>query len=159
MPDDRPHEVVEREDGIIIPPRKKPADDNGYFEKLTMAVFQAGFSWKVIIRKWANFVKAFDGFNVEYVAGYDFVDIERLLGDAGIVRNRQKIEATIHNARVFLGIVDEYGSFHAYLRSLDDLPYAKRRDAIAKQFKWLGRTGTFALLYMVDENVPDWHNR
>ncbi|MEJ2148285.1 MAG: DNA-3-methyladenine glycosylase I, partial [Chloroflexota bacterium] len=78
-----------------IPPRKKPADDDGYFEVLTQAVFQAGFSWQVVRDKWANFRRAFDDFDFEAVARYDTRDIDRLVADAGIVRNARKIEATI----------------------------------------------------------------
>jgi 3-methyladenine DNA glycosylase Tag len=157
---DRPYEPPEEERGkLIIPPRKKPDDDNGYFERLTETVFQAGFSWQVVRNKWPNFQQAFDNFDIETVARYDARDIERLISDSGIVRNGQKIEATIHNARVMRDIVAEHGSFHAYLRTLDGHPYPARRKALAKQFKWLGRTGAFVFLYMVDEDVPAWEDR
>jgi DNA-3-methyladenine glycosylase I len=145
--------------GIHIPPRKKPADDDGYFEVLTQAVFQAGFSWQVVRDKWANFRRAFDGFDIEAVARYDTRDVDRLVADAGIVRNARKIEATIENAQIMREIVDEHGSFEAYLRSLDGLTYEARRKALAKRFKWLGRTGVFFFLWCVDEPVPEWENR
>ncbi len=142
-----------------IPERKKPADDGGYLEELTRAIFQAGFSWRVIRDKWPNFQKAFDGFDVETVAGYGEPDIERLLADAGIVRNRRKIEATIHNARTMWDLGQEHGTFHAYLRSLDGIDYAGRRKELAAQFKNLGPTGVFTFLWCVDEEVPDWEDR
>ncbi len=158
--DDIPEEVPEEERGrMIIPPRQRPADDRGYFEMLTQAVFQAGFSWDVVRNKWANFRRAFDGFDIEKVAGYDAPDIERLLDDAGIIRNGAKIEATIGNARVMRDLIDEYGSFYEYLRSLDHLTYGKRRKELSKQFKWLGRTGVFVFLWCVDEDVPSWEER
>jgi DNA-3-methyladenine glycosylase I len=144
---------------IHIPPRQKPADDDGYFEVLTQAVFQAGFSWQVVRDKWADFRRAFDDFDIEAIAYYDTRDIDRLVADAGIVRNARKIEATIENARIMREIVSEHGSFEAYLRSLDGLSYDERRKVLSKRFKWLGRTGVFFLLWCVDEPVPEWENR
>jgi DNA-3-methyladenine glycosylase I len=69
------------------------------FERLTLEAFQSGLSWLTILRKRENFRRAFDGFEIEKVAGYGHADIQRLLGDAGIVRNRRKIEAAVTNAR------------------------------------------------------------
>ena len=83
-----------------IPTRKKPDGDSGYLEELTRAIFQAGFSWRVIRDKWPNFQKAFDSFDIATVAGYGAPDVERLVADPGIVRNPRKIDATIHNARL-----------------------------------------------------------
>lgn len=142
-----------------IPPRKKPADDNGYFEELTRAIFQAGFSWRVIRDKWPNFQTAFEGFDIATVAGYGEPDIERLLADPGIVRNRRKIEATIHNARVMWDLIQQHGSFHAYLRSLDGLDYAGRRQELSRRFHHLGPTGVFVFLWCVEEEVPAWEER
>ena len=142
-----------------IPERKKPADDDGYMEELTKAIFQAGFSWRVIRDKWPNFQKAFDDFHVETVAGYGQPDVERLVSDAGIVRNRRKIEATIHNARIMWDLSQQHGSFHAYLRSLDGMDYTGWRKELSKQFKNLGPTGVFVFLWCVDEEVPDWEDR
>jgi DNA-3-methyladenine glycosylase I len=142
-----------------IPPRKKPSGDDGYFEELTRAIFQAGFSWRVIAEKWPSFQTAFDGFDITTVAGYGEPDVERLMGDKGIVRNRRKIEATVHNARAMWSLIQEYGSFHAYLRSLDEFDYAERRKELSGRFKNLGPTGVFTFLWCVDEEVPDWEDR
>jgi DNA-3-methyladenine glycosylase I len=142
-----------------IPERKKPADDNGYLEELTRAIFQAGFSWRVIRDKWPNFQQSFDGFDVEAVAGYGEPDIERLMADAGIVRNRRKIEATIHNARTIWELSQGHGTFHTYLRSLDGVDYAARRQELSRRFKNLGPTGVFTFLWCVDEEVPTWEDR
>lgn len=149
----------EEELGYIIPPRHKPADDNGYFEVLAQAVFLAGFSWRVVRDKWPAIRRAFDDFVIEKVARYTIDDVERLLADPRIIRNGRKIEAVIENARVMRDLIAEYGSFHAFLRSLDGLPYPKRRAALARRFKWLGRTGVFYFLWCVDEDVPEWENR
>jgi 3-methyladenine DNA glycosylase Tag len=145
--------------GFEIPPRVTPADDNGYFEQMTKAVFQAGFSWQVVNNKWPNFRRAFDGFDIERVAAYGPEDVDRLLSDADIVRNGRKIEATIANAIQFQAIGREFGSFEAYLRSLDDLAYRERQKALSKRFKNLGRTGAFVFLWCVNEQVPDWEGR
>jgi DNA-3-methyladenine glycosylase I len=142
-----------------IPPRKKPEGDNGYLEQLTKAVFQAGFSWQVIQDKWPGFQRAFDEFDIPTVAGYGEPDIERLLADPSIVRNRRKIEATIHNARVMWEIIQHFGSFYQYLRSLDHLEYTGRRQELGRRFKNLGPTGVFTFLWCVDEEVPRWEER
>jgi DNA-3-methyladenine glycosylase I len=142
-----------------IPERKKPADDDGYLEELTKAIFQAGFSWRVIRDKWPSFQKAFDAFEVETVAGYGEPDIERLVSDAGIVRNRRKIEATVHNARTMWELSQQHGTFHDYLRSLNSMDYAGRRKELSKRFRNLGPTGVFVFLWCVDEEVPDWEDR
>ena len=96
------------ESGHQIPPRKKPDGDDDYFSVLTQAVFQAGFSWKVVRDRWPNFQQAFDGFSISKVARYDDHDLERLLEDEGIVRNGQKIQATIDNARTMRDLIVEH---------------------------------------------------
>ncbi|MGF1459487.1 MAG: DNA-3-methyladenine glycosylase I [Leptolyngbyaceae cyanobacterium] len=90
-------------------------DDRRLFEFLILEGFQAGLSWITILRKRENFRTAFDGFDPEIVASYSSVKQEALMTDTGIVRNRRKIEATTRNARVFLAIQREFGSFDAYL--------------------------------------------
>jgi len=144
---------------IEIPLRKRPENDDGYFEQLTMAIFRSGFSWRVIRDKWPNFQRAFDDFSVERVAAYDERDVERLLGDGGIVRNGRKIEATIRNARVIRNLASQHGSFFDYLRTMDGLDYPARREALRKQFHHLGPTGVFVFLYGVAEEVPAWEDR
>jgi DNA-3-methyladenine glycosylase I len=80
------------------------ADERGLYERVSLEGFQSGLSWLTILRKREAFRAAFAGFDPEVVATFDERDVERLLGDAGIVRNRQKIEATIANARAILGL-------------------------------------------------------
>jgi DNA-3-methyladenine glycosylase I len=142
-----------------IPPQRKPEGDNGYFEELTRAVFQVGFSWRVIRDKWPEFKRAFEGFDIATVAGYGEPDLERLLVDKGIVRNRRKIEATIQNARTMWDLIRKHGSFHAYLRSLDGLDYAGRRAELCRRFQNVGPTAVFVFLWCVDEEVPEWEER
>ncbi len=79
-------------------------DDTGLFERLSLEAFQSGLSWLTILRKRENFRSAFDGFSLAAVAGYGPDDVTRLLGDAGIVRNRAKIEAVIGNARAAVAL-------------------------------------------------------
>ena len=147
------------DDNIHIPPQEKPTSDDGYFSIITKAVFQAGFSWKVVHDKWPGFETAFDNFSVAKVAAYDDRDIERLVSDESIIRNGRKIEGTLHNARVMRDLSAQHGSFHSYLRSLDGLSYPERSSTLTKQFKWLGKTGTYFFLWSVAEDVPDWEER
>lgn len=90
-------------------------DDQTLFEFLVLDGFQAGLSWLTILRKRENFRAAFDDFNPEIVARYDAAKHQQLLNNAGIVRNRQKIAAMTHNARSFLNVQAEFGSFDTYL--------------------------------------------
>lgn len=141
-----------------IPPRKTPGSDDEYLEQMAKAIFQAGFSWSVIRNKWENFKKAFDCFSIEKVAAYGLDDLERLVGDTGIVRNRQKIAATVENAGCMKEFIGEHGSFKAYLDSLEE-DYYDRAGELTRRFKHLGRTGVFVFLYCVNEEVPEWEDR
>jgi DNA-3-methyladenine glycosylase I len=91
------------------------ADDCRLFEKLCLEGFQSGLSWLTILKKRENFRRAFGGFDFHQLASWGGRDVDRLLGDAGIVRHRGKIEATINNARCALALVEECGSLAAYL--------------------------------------------
>lgn len=91
------------------------ADDRRLFEKICLEGFQSGLSWRTILAKRENFRAAFAGFDWERVAGFGDQDVERLLGDAGIVRHRGKIEATINNARQMADLVEREGSLAAYV--------------------------------------------
>ena len=143
-------------------------DDRHLFEMLTLEGAQAGLSWTTILNKRENYRRAFDGFDVDKVARYREADINRLLADAGIVRNRAKIEATIGNARAMLGVCDEFGSFDAFIwrfvggtprrnafRSLPDLPASTpESDAVSKDLKkrgfgFVGSTICYAFMQAV----------
>ena len=90
-------------------------NDRKLFEFMVLDAFQAGLSWAIILNKREGFRKAFDNFAVEKIAAYTTRKVERLLADSGIVRNRQKIAATVANARAFLRIQEEIGSFDAFI--------------------------------------------
>ena len=91
------------------------SDDRVLFERLVLEIQQAGLSWEIVLKKRAAFKRAFDDFAIERVANYGSADIERLVGDASIIRNRKKIEATIDNASRLLEIRDSHGSFAAWI--------------------------------------------
>lgn len=91
------------------------AGDAGLFGRLVLEINQAGLSWLTILRKQDSFERAYDGFDPARVAAYGQADIERLLGDAGIIRNRRKIEAAVHNARRVVDIRETHGSFKGWL--------------------------------------------
>ena len=94
----------------------RPVDDDvRLFEKLSLEGFQSGLSWLTILRKRNNFRRAFKSFDIEAVARFNARSVERLMADAGIVRNRAKIEATINNARRCIELAGEYGSLGAYV--------------------------------------------
>src|SRR4051812_41319673 len=92
-------------------------DDRKLFEFLILEGAQAGLSWITILKKRENYRKAFDGFRAEKIARYSARDVQRLLGDAGIVRNRLKITAAIENAKAFLAVRAEMENFDTYLWS------------------------------------------
>jgi DNA-3-methyladenine glycosylase I len=92
-------------------------DEKKHFEFLVLETMQAGLSWHIILKKREHFRKAFNGFDPERVAKYNERKIQSLLADAGIVRNQLKIRAAVHNAKRFLEVQKEFGSFDAYLWS------------------------------------------
>jgi DNA-3-methyladenine glycosylase I len=101
------------------------ADDRRLFEKICLEGFQSGLSWLTILRKRENFRAAFDGFDFERIAKYTESDVERLLGDAGIVRHRGKIESVINNAGRALKLVREAGSLAAWFWKFEPGPHER----------------------------------
>jgi len=154
-------------------------DDDKLFEFIVLEGFQAGLSWRTILYKRENFRKAFDGFNAEKIARYTDIKVQKLLNDAGIIRNKLKISATITNAKAFLNIQDKNGSFNDYLwqftngkvkknewRSLKELPAkTPESDAMSKQlikdgFKFVGSTICYAHMQatgMVNDHLVNCH--
>ncbi|CAN5165759.1 DNA-3-methyladenine glycosylase I [soil metagenome] len=90
-------------------------DDNELFGRLILEINQAGLSWTTILNKQHHFRKAYDGFNIDIIANYNEDDFNRLMADAGIIRNRLKINAAIHNARAIRSLQQEYGSFKQWI--------------------------------------------
>ncbi len=106
-------------------------DDSVLFERLALEINQAGLSWATILRKREAFRRAYSGFDVDSVAAYEEADRVRLLGDAGIIRNRLKVNAAIENARRLVRIREEFGSFAAWLDQHQPL----RKEEWVKLFK------------------------
>ena len=135
-------------------------DDRALFELLTLEGAQAGLSWSIVLAKRENYRRAFDGFDVKKIARYNARKAAALLADPGIVRNRLKVAATIANAKAFLAVQAEFGSFDRYLwrfvpngrpivnrrRSLNDLPARTpgsdtlSKDLQKRGFKFVGTT-------------------
>lgn len=130
-------------------------DDRELFERLMLEGFQAGLSWSTILAKRENFRVAFEGWDAARIATYGAADVARLLADPGIVRNRLKVEGAIRNARAFLQLQREHGTFDRYAWSFvggSPLPWTARRtlaevpattaqsDAMSKAFKKAGMT-------------------
>ena len=170
-PDPRMVEYHDTEWGVPV------HDDIELFERLALESFQAGLSWSTILNKRENFRAAFRGFHPRVVAVFDDADRERLMADAGIVRNRAKIDATIRNAAGVLDLGREFGSFDAYLASMvpgpprrmpagstgDDIPASTPvSDALSKDlrrrgFRFVGSTIVYAFMQsvgLVDDHLP-----
>ncbi len=111
------------------------------FEKICLEGFQSGLSWITILRKREGFRAAFAGFDFERVAKFTERDVERLLGDAGIVRHRGKINATINNARRALELVEEFGSLAAYFWSFEPAPEARPGELSWEVLRTMATTG------------------
>jgi DNA-3-methyladenine glycosylase I len=143
-------------------------DDPVLFEFLVLEGAQAGLSWSTVLHKREGYRRAFAGFDVKKVARFGAADIKRLMGDAGIVRNRLKIESTIENARRVLEVAKEFGSFDAYVwgsvggrqirkrrRSPSDVPAttpesdALSRDLKKRGFRFVGSTIVYAFMQAV----------
>ena len=143
-------------------------DDRVLFEFLILEGAQAGLSWNTILKKRENYRKAFDGFRPEKVAHYTKRDMQRLLHNDGIVRNRLKIAATIQNAKSFLTVREEFGTFDSYLwnfvhgepiqnrwRKLAAVPArtpesdAMSRDLLRRGFKFVGSTICYAFMQAI----------
>jgi len=106
-------------------------DDNELFGRLIMEINQAGLSWETILKKEEGFRKAYDDFNIETIANYTEADRQRLLADAGIIRNKLKVNAAIENAKTILVLQKEYGSFEKWLEH----HHPKTKEEWVKLFK------------------------
>lgn len=134
-------------------------NDNELFGRLILEINQAGLSWATILRKEAAFKKAFHGYDIARIARYKDRDINRLLNDEGIIRNRLKIMAVIYNAGVLLQIQKEHGSFKNWLDLQYPLPKADWVKLFKKTFKFTGGeiTGEFLMStgYLPGAHDPD----
>jgi DNA-3-methyladenine glycosylase I len=152
-------------------------DDRLLFEMLILEGAQAGLSWSTILKKRENYRRAFDNFDARKIAKYDVRKVKSLLADPGIVRNRLKVAATIQNAKSFLAVQKEFGSFNVYLwqfvggkpiqnrrQSLKEIPPrtpesdALSKDLLKRGFKFVGSTICYAFLQavgMVNDHTVD----
>jgi DNA-3-methyladenine glycosylase I len=134
------------------PERIKPTSLDDYLEVMSKAVFQAGMSWRVVEAKWPGIREAFYNFDVVKVAAFDEHDLDALTKDSHVIRNYRKLGAIVSNAQKMIAIDQEYGSFQNYLRSHGD--FDATLNALRKDFKFMGPTGVYYLLYVVGEQVP-----
>ena len=132
--------------------RRTPKDLAGYLEALSRPVFQAGMSSGVIEAKWDGIRDAFADFDPHAVADFGPDQIELLLTEVRVVRSKAKIEATIDNAQAVLELDAEFGGFDRYLRAHGDFD-ATVAD-LKRQFRFIGDTGAYYFLYLVNEPVP-----
>lgn len=152
-------------------------DDRKLFEFLILEGMQAGLSWMTILRKRENFRLAFDDFDPTKIAQYDQNKFDELLANAGIIRNRRKIEASAQNARSFLAVQSEFGSFDAYMwqfvsgkpkvnswKTIQEIPakteesVAMSKDLLKRGFKFVGPTICYAHMQatgMVNDHTTD----
>lgn len=152
-------------------------DDRKLFEFLVLEGAQAGLSWATVLRKRENFRRAFQGFDPAVVARYKEKDVQRLLKDKGIIRNRMKIESAVNNAKMVLKVREEFGSFDAYIwqftgnqpvmhryKRLAEIPArtegsdAMSKDLKKREFTFVGSTICYAFMQavgMVNDHVVD----
>ena len=147
------------------------ADDQRLFEKLSLEAFQSGLSWRTILAKRENFRAAFQNFDIDAVAGFGAGDVERLLGDAGIVRHRGKIEAVIQNARCAQELMAREGSLAAYVwryearhaapfqsASTSLASVAMSKDLKKRGWKFVGPTTVYAFMQamgLINDHAED----
>jgi DNA-3-methyladenine glycosylase I len=113
-------------------------EDNVLFERLILEINQAGLSWETILKKRVGFTHAYDGFDLAKVANYGESDRQRLLQDPGIIRNRLKVEAAIHNAQVILDLIEGHGSFANWLDSHHPLSKEDWVKLFKRHFRFTG---------------------
>jgi DNA-3-methyladenine glycosylase I len=156
-------------------------DDETIFEFLILETFQAGLSWYTVLAKRENFRKAFDDFNLMKIANYSEEKMAELAEDAGIIRNKLKIKATVTNAQAFIKVQEEFGTFSKYIwgfvdgKPIDNQPKnlsevkattpisdALSKDLKKRGFKFVGSTVVYAHMQatgMVNDHVLDCHTR
>jgi DNA-3-methyladenine glycosylase I len=154
-------------------------DDHKHFEFLVLDAFQAGLSWNTILNKRENFRTAFDNFDYKTIASYPDDKVVALMNDAGIIRNKAKIQATVSNAKAFIKVIEEFGSFDKYIwkfvnylpivntrESLTGTPAktevsdAMSKDLIKRGFKFVGSTICYAYMQaagLVNDHLVTCH--
>jgi DNA-3-methyladenine glycosylase I len=122
---------------------------------MTKVIFRSGLNWEVIEKKWPDFRRAFANFSIRKVARFDEPDIDRLMKDPGIVRNYRKILATLENAKEFLNIRKDHGSFANYLKAMSRDGEEALCRALSKRFSFLGGSTVVFFLRAIGEEMPE----
>jgi hypothetical protein len=136
------------------PPQITPKRLADYLEVMSKSVMQTGISWAVVDKKWPELREAFLGFEPERLLALTDRQVEALLADPRIIRNRAKVNAILHNTARMVELEREHGTFRKYLRSKPD--YWDRAKMLGKDFKFMGDMGAFHFLYVVKEQVPSY---
>lgn len=138
------------------PQRIEPTKLGDYLEVMTKAVFQSGISWRVVESKWPGIREAFHNFDAARVAATEPPEIDELVTDTRVIRNRRKLEAVVTNARRMEELEAAHGGFRNYLRSHGGFQDTVK--ALRKQFKFMGESGSYYFLYVVGEEVPSYED-
>jgi DNA-3-methyladenine glycosylase I len=131
----------------------KPDSLAGYLERMSKAVFASGINWHVVESKWPGIKEALGGFDVETIARFGPVDIDRLMTDPRVIRNRKKLEAISDNAAMLLELDKAPGGFAGYLQSLGS--FEAKVAGVMQYFRFLGVTSAPMFLAMVGEPIPE----
>jgi 3-methyladenine DNA glycosylase Tag len=131
---------------------RPPKELAGYLDAMARVMFQTGISWRVVEAKWPGIRVAFHDFEPKRVARLSTKDIDRLMADTRVIRNRKKLEAIASNAGHMLELDAKHKGFHRYLDSLGDFDATKK--ALHKEFAYVGDAGTWFFLWMVGRKVP-----
>ena len=147
-------EYHDNEWGIIT-----KTDDRYLFEMLLLESFQAGLTWECVLNKREGFKKAFDDFDYKKISKYNEKDIDRLMNDNSIIRNRRKIISIIKNANIYIKIIDKYGSFYKYIESNRCIDKDKMADNISNYLykegmRFVGKT----IIYSYLESIGIFNN-
>jgi len=141
---------------LNIVPGQRPETDAGYLEMMTVMVFMGGLSRKVVVGKWDGFLAAFEEFDVDKVADFTDVDVERLSQDTRIVRYKAKIRAVVGNAGQMQEIARDHGSFAAWLRQMvDEDGIDSTAQALGKRFKYMSVESSRRYLFAVGEDIGE----
>ncbi|HEV2415177.1 MAG TPA: DNA-3-methyladenine glycosylase I [Candidatus Dormibacteraeota bacterium] len=132
---------------------RPPKELSGYLDAMARVMFQTGISWRVVEARWPGIQAAFKGFDPKRTSRLTTKDIDKLMGDTRVIRNRRKLEAIASNAGRMVELDTEYKGFKGYLDSLGDFDSTKK--ALHKDFAYMGDSGTWFFLWSVGRKVPE----
>src|SRR5262245_62048470 len=135
---------------------RPPKDLSGYLDAMARVMFQTGISWRVVEAKWPGIREAFHDFDPERVSRLKPKDIDKLMADTRVIRNRKKLEAISSNAGHMMELAAKHKGFAKYLDTLGDFEATKK--ALHKEFAYMGDAGTWFFLWMVGRKVPEHEN-